>query len=417
MSTPLLLVGTVIVAYFATHIAFEWIERRFLILSGAEYLVLGIILGPRVTGIVTPQVLDELSIVVVVATAWIGALVGLWFHLPAMIRLRALFYKLAFVESFLTCAFVSAVLYVAMVALTPLSQGEAAIAGIALGAIATISASETIQIIARRLGSDSPAVRHLDVATSINALVGIVIVAFLLSWHHPPVATLPRSPTTTEWMAINLALGIGAGSLFHLFLAGEANVDRLVVALGGAILFAGGAAEYLGLSPMLACLVVSFMLVNTSRTRHEVEATLRRIERPLYFVLLIVAGATWSPRLDLSTMGIIALFVATRAAARVGGARLAARLLGALPSAGPQWGRALLGQGALALALGLEYQRSASAVGAQLVLGAVVVSVLLTDLISVRVAHAVIEASPLHERAVEGVAAGVAKGAAAEGVA
>ena len=48
MSAALILVLVVAVAYLAAHVAFDWIARRFLIVSGAEYLVLGILIGPEV---------------------------------------------------------------------------------------------------------------------------------------------------------------------------------------------------------------------------------------------------------------------------------------------------------------------------------------------------------------------------------
>ena len=32
-------------AYLAAHVAFGWLARRYLIVSGAEYLLLGILLG------------------------------------------------------------------------------------------------------------------------------------------------------------------------------------------------------------------------------------------------------------------------------------------------------------------------------------------------------------------------------------
>ena len=50
MSPSFILVLIVAVAYLAAHVAFDRLARRFLIVSGVEYLVLGLLLGPQVSG-------------------------------------------------------------------------------------------------------------------------------------------------------------------------------------------------------------------------------------------------------------------------------------------------------------------------------------------------------------------------------
>ncbi len=57
MSAGLILVLAVAVAYLATHVAFDWLARRLLLVSGAEYLILGILLGPRVSGVLSVETL------------------------------------------------------------------------------------------------------------------------------------------------------------------------------------------------------------------------------------------------------------------------------------------------------------------------------------------------------------------------
>ena len=40
MSAGLILVLAVAVAYLAAHVAFDWLAKRLLLVSGAEYLIL-----------------------------------------------------------------------------------------------------------------------------------------------------------------------------------------------------------------------------------------------------------------------------------------------------------------------------------------------------------------------------------------
>ena len=135
------------------------------------------------------------------------------------------------------------------------------------------------------------------------------------------------------------------------------------------------------------------MLVNTSKNRTEIAAALTRVERPLYFVLLIFAGATWQPSLRAWVAPVV-LFVFARAAAKIGASRLSARMERALPALGPSWGLAMLGQGGVAVALGIDYLQQDHLAFAHVVFTAVVASVLLTDMSSARIARNVFSTVP-----------------------
>jgi Kef-type K+ transport system membrane component KefB len=181
--------------------------------------------------------------------------------------------------------------------------------------------------------------------------------------------------------------------LFYLFLGSEEHEDRLLVALGGAVIIVSGAAAYLGLSPMVAGLFFGTILVNTAENRHEIASVLESVDRPLYFVLLVIGGATWRPPTELWEVAPVVLFLAARAAGKIGGARLAARANGALQTLGSDWGQALLGQGGLALALAINYQYQELPVVPNLVFTAAVASVILTDFISARLMRSAVVSS------------------------
>jgi Kef-type K+ transport system membrane component KefB len=195
--------------------------------------------------------------------------------------------------------------------------------------------------------------------------------------------------TPTEWVAVTLGIGVAGGVLFHLFLGRERHVDRLFISLGGGVILVSGAASYVRVSPLLAALCFGAILVNTSRSRAEIAAALERVERPFYFVLLVFAGAAWRPSASSWVLPVL-LFLAARTAGKLGGARLAARSSGLLPVLGPNWGRALLGQGPLALAIALNYVYQGGGSVPYVVFTAAVASVLLTDLLSPQLVHSVL---------------------------
>ena len=389
MSTALALVIIVAVAYLATHVAFDWAARRFLIVSGAEYLLLGILVGPQVSGLVTAHTIDSFAPLTTLALGWVGAIVGTQFRIPELVRIPGVMFRLAFAEALATLGVVGGLLGLALMWLFDLTPALAAVPAIALGGIAAVSAPAGIEVVARHTGARGPIVRQLQVCTAIDALVAIVAVGLLACVQRPPADGGVRPLTPTEWAVVSVALGLVGGALFHLFLGRERNVDRLVISLGGAVILISGAAAYLQLSPLLAAMVFGATLANTSRSRAEIGETLARGERPFYFVLLIFAGIAWQPSAREWAVPVV-LFLLTRAVGKIGGARLGARLAGTLPVFGAHWGRALLGQGGLALALAFDYVQQGGSPLSNIVFTAAIASVLLTDLSSAHLVQATV---------------------------
>jgi hypothetical protein len=311
------------------------------------------------------------------------------FYLQDLVRIKAQQYRIAFFESLTTLGVVMGLEMLALAWLFGIPLWQAAIPAFALGAIASTSTPSGIEVVARRLSRRGPVVRQLEITTAVDALVAVIAIGVLLCIRNPESGAIGRALTSTEWVAVTLGIGIIGGALFHLFLGEERHIDRIFISLAGAIILTSGAASYLGLSPLLPAMIVGIMLANTSASRVEIHRTLASAERPFYFVLLIVAGASWQPGLVLSFVPV-ALFLVARAAGKVGGARLSARVNDALPVLGLHWGRALLGHGGLALALALDYVQHDRLLFPNIVFTATIVSVLLTDLSSARLVQSVI---------------------------
>lgn len=383
MSDALILVLVVAASYLAARVAFEWLARRFVIVSGAEYLLLGILLGPQVSGILSRDTVESFAPIATLSLGWMAALLGAQLVLPRLVRIPAVLYRVALVESLMTLSFVGGLLTVALWLGFDVTLGEAVVAATTLGSVAVASASAGVAIVARQLGRQSPVVRQLEVSTGVNAVIAVVASGILFAIIHPTPRTVARPLTPTEWAVVTIAIGVVGGALFHLFLGTERKVDRHFISLAGALILVSGAATYLRLSPLLAAICFGAVLANTTRNRAEIIAALERVERPLYFALLVLAGAAWLPSVRTWVLTVL-LFLLARVAAKIGAGRLAARWNGMLPALGPHWGRGLLGQGGIALAVALSYLYQDEVPLPNLVFTAAVASVLLTDVMSAR---------------------------------
>jgi hypothetical protein len=393
MTSGLILVAVVAAGYLAARLAAGALARRLLIVSGAEYLVLGVLLGPRVAGLISANVIDSFGPFITLAIGWMGAAIGSEFHLKRMLRFRGELYQVAFIEAVLVVALVGG----AMLAVFNRGLGvplEEAIAPAAiLGAIAVTTSASGIALAARRLARDraarTPLLRQLQVSGGMDAAVGILAFSIMLCLVHVPPPGNVRPPTPTEWAVISLAIGIVGGVVYHLFLGGERDPDRLFIALAGAITLASGAAAYARLSPLLPTMLIGAILANTARNRHDIGVVLHRVQRPLYLVLLIFAGAAW--RVPGGGWAIpLVVFILIRLIAKLGSARLATRLSGMSGVLGRDWGLALIGQGSLAAAIALNYRIFDDSDISNVVFTVALVSVLATDLLSARVVRAVV---------------------------
>ena len=393
MTSGLILVAVVAAGYLAARLAAGALARRFLIVSGAEYLILGVLLGPRVSGLISANVIDSFGPFITLAIGWMGAVIGSEFHLKRMLRFRGELYQVAFIEAVLVVAIVGSAMLAILTRLLDIPLADALAPAASLGAIAVTTSASGIALAARRLARDraarTPLLRQLQVTGGMDAAVGVLAFGIILCIVHVPPPGDIRPPTPTEWAVITIGIGVVGGILYHLFLGGERDPDRLFVALAAAITLASGTAAYARLSPLLPTMLIGAILANTARNRHEIGIVLHRVQHPLYLVLLIFAGAAWRVPGRLWVLPIAA-FILIRLLAKIGSARVATRLSGMSGVLGGDWGLALIGQGSLAAAIALNYRIFDDSDLSNVVFTAGLVSVLATDLLSARFVRAVV---------------------------
>jgi hypothetical protein len=391
MQTTLAALAVIAVGYLLAYLVFNRLRDRFGYVGGAEYVIIGFLLGPRVTGLLGAAQVQDLTPIVSLGLGWLGMLLGTYFRIPSMALIPAEHLRAAFTEAFSTFLFALLVLLL-LFHIVGYAGAEASVQAVSLASVATLSSPAAVDVLTRRNGG-SPLLPILQLTARVDALVAVAGFGLILAVHHQgQVAPSVRPPTATEWAVINLALGLACGILFHLFLGPPNRRDeaeggsRLFVALAGAIVIASGASYYLNLSPIFTNLILGFILANTGGAHGDVAGLLRATERPVYLALLIFAGAAWSPG-SRELLFIAPLFVLVRLAARLAGGWAAGSRLG--PVRNPRFGRALLAQGGLAVALAINYAQVHPELNSDVVLTAALVSVLLFEIVAGREAWAV----------------------------
>ena len=110
MSSGLLLLLLVGVAFLAAHVASDFVAKKFVVVSGAEYLIMGILLGPNALGVLSEAQLELFAPVTLLTLGFLGLALGMRCHLPTLVRVPSTAWKLAFGQSLLTLITVAAII-------------------------------------------------------------------------------------------------------------------------------------------------------------------------------------------------------------------------------------------------------------------------------------------------------------------
>jgi hypothetical protein len=388
MQTTLAALAVVAVGYILAYLLFDRLRARYGYVGGAEYVLIGCILGPRVTGLLGAGQVQDLTPIVSLALGWLGMELGTYFRLPALALLPPVHLQIAFAEAVTTFGIAFGAMLSIFHFLAGYAWADAAVQGGTLAAVAALCSPAAVDAYVDRARSRDRILPVLRLTARIDALVAVVAFGLLLAiYHQGEVAAEVRPPTATEWAVINVAVGVASGILFHLFLGPVSQLDetegnsRLFVALAGAIVVASGASYYLNLSPIFTNLVLGFILSNSGSAHRDVTRMLHATERPVYLALLLFAGAAWSPS-SVNLLFIAPVFVLVRLAARFIGGHTAGKHVAPPSLRTPGLARGLLSQGGLAVAIALNYSQVRPDLNPRLLLTTTLLSVLLFETVA-----------------------------------
>lgn len=326
------------------------------------FVPIGAALGPAALNVLTPVALSYLDTVVAIALAALGVFVGLALDLRSA-RERGLFAAAA-LEAAVTVTLVSGAFWYLLSAWQMPLGLPVGLTGLALGLCASASSAGI---------SDGGSATHL-VATRIADLddvlpivVGGIAVVMLGASEPMPVWQ------ATGWLFRTLLIGIAVGTAgWLLFERAHSRAERNVF-IAGILALIGGAAGFLGLSPLVAGLMAgllwSWLPGHADRVVRE---DLERVQHPLIVVLLIVAGA--SCVFSREAIWLCAPLVLFRLAAKLAGGWLATRVQPVLTAG--ELGTHLIAPGLLGIALALHLQQVVRTTGMAAVLTAVVLATL-----------------------------------------
>ena len=403
------------VAYLITDFLVERLQRRLLAVSGLEYMVLGVLLGPLVPQIRAFDDLTGLLPIIALAAGWFGILRGVELSYAHIKDAPTGTIQLALADDLIGGLFVAvpALYFFQSGLLGPVDGAQAWMSAGVLGCCGAVGSTEPIDVVKSRYHVEGKTIPLLRRAARLGDAIALFVFGILFCVIRQDVSVAPltaligRPMSGIEWSVLALLLGAGLGFLFRFFLAGDESENGRFLALVGIVSFAAGAAWFLDLSSLMLNLVLGAVIVNTAKVGTQIRSTLERTQRPMTLVLLVFAGALWVPPpmvhaawvalfAEGATLGAgmaglasavflwvllppVALFVA-----RTAGKALGSRLASTGQTFRPDLFRGLLGMGdvtvAMAISFRLVYEGAAVEVAYTTILG----SVVLHDLVAPR---------------------------------
>ena len=152
MQTTLAALAVITVGYILAYLVFDRLRDRFGYVGGAEYVVIGFLLGPRVTGLLGAGQVQDLTPIVSLALGWLGMLLGTYFRLPAIALIESSHLRIAFTEALVTFGGALAALLALFHYVAGYAWQEATVQAVTLAAVATLSSAAAVDAITRKPG-------------------------------------------------------------------------------------------------------------------------------------------------------------------------------------------------------------------------------------------------------------------------
>jgi hypothetical protein len=355
---------------------------RIFYLTGTEFLVLGLLLGPQFLNLVDAETQKGLAPLTALLLGWIGLLFGFQFEIKKLRRFPLEFFFGAVFEGVMTLALVFAGVYLTLAICVDIPDSFMMVVAVVLAAAGGCTAQSGLAFLSPdRIATRQNTVTLLRLISSIDGLIPLFI--FGLCFFYNPSTGADESWLGGLWPGILTSLGASFGLLllFTLFISHRRFQRELILVVIGMTMLTSGLASTLKFSPLLMNFFVGFWLVNLSRDKERIYQILVTVEKPTYLLLLVFLGVC--VRFDSIGLVLLALvYCLYRVLGKFLAGFLVTRLNPELQQYPGQLGFGLLAQGGLSLAILLDFQQAFPSPVSTVVISSAILAVIYNEFLS-----------------------------------
>lgn len=381
----LVLLAVISVAYLMTHLFLERIQRRYGLVSGVEYIILGVLIGP-VLGLLDASTLSKFTPALVLGTGSLGLMAGLNMNFR---RFEAMDFEAMRVALWISMVTLIVMVILPLLVLYAMTDIETTLKWgrvfLCVGAIAMVADASPVQSLRHFMGAQGAAADAAIRVAKFCSVMAVFSFGLIFCMFDHETVFLPEGFRMLEWFIVHLLLGVALGLVFAQFLRRDLDEDKSLAVIIGVVIFTSGIAYYLRLSPVFVNVILGIVLANVSKQHEQVAMKLRNVKRPLYIVLFFFAGATLSLSTPIWAYFLAIPYLLMRTIARTSGGIIAMRTtpdqLGTFRI--PALGRVVLAPGALSVALLLDFDSVYGTFNTSSILyGGALVAILMSEMIS-----------------------------------
>lgn len=371
------LLGLLVLAYVGSMLVSGRTIRGFGLPSGAEYLVLGVIIGPHALALLTRTNITTFEPIFVLGASWMALVAGLGYGVVGQRRIHPGRAFAGVVFGAAAGAAVTAAVWFAFHTLDVFPPSERLRTALAAGIVCSETTRHSVRWVVERHGARGPVSDWIADMARASALVPLGGLGWLMA--SAPVPLL--AGTTLERLVASLAIGVVLGIVSAVLLGREFRRDESWGILLGTSVLAAGLSAKMGLSSMTTLFVMGLTLALVSRHRHEIKFMVQSSEKPVVLPVLLAAGAS----VAVDTVPKLAWIVAAALVARVGVELVRGLFLAAaVPASRPAWAEVAFGMtstGAITLAAAYTLRVRAPGSSSDAVLVIAAASVLLGEVL------------------------------------
>jgi len=350
------------------------------------YILIGILLSPSLLNIIPTETVGRLDIITDIALGFIAYLIGgslRWESIQKLGRSIATILPFQSLGAWFLVTIVLALLGHLILPNQAFWQTYFPMAFI-IGAISCATAPAATMAIIKQYKAKGPLTTTLLAVVALDDAIAVIAFAIALGISLPLVSGAGN--ISLHQMVgvpfLHIAESAGIGIIFAFALAYISRLVRarelLLVVVFGIIMLCAGITSYLGVSSILANMIVGFIVVNKVK-RREMFLVVEEIEDVLFAMFFVLAGLHFDLSV-LKTAGILALLIfVTRCLGKYFGARAGAKASHASDAVQKYLGLALLPKAGVTVGLVLLAERAFPSFGT-IMLNAVLASVIINEL-------------------------------------
>lgn len=348
MSAIWLLLGLLVLSYVGTILVGGRTIRGFGLPSGAEYVLLGFVLGPRVLGVIGGTLVTAFAPILVVGCGWLALVAGTSYCQVGLRKVRLSRAVSGILLASLVAAGVACAVYLGLVFAPELEPRERLLLAGSAAAVSCETTRHAVRWVVERHGARGQLSDTLADYARVSVLVPALIVAVLFAAAPEQGLSALSIPARA---GLTLFVGVLLGLVASVLLGREFRRDESWGILLGSSLLGIGIATRLGQSAIATTFFMGLTVALVSPHRSEIKTMTAPTEKPVVLPVAVLAGASVHPEAAPFALLLIGVGLAARLLIELVRGWLVSSFVRAARPAGPLLGAGMVSTGAFSLAV------------------------------------------------------------------